>query len=157
MDISVEHINPFLNAAVNVFKDFLKSDLRKGHLSIKESPSPEYDVALIIGITGSYVGQVVYSMKRETANKVVELLNPDVPFKDLARCFEDTLGEVANIITGNAASLLQEGMKGIDITTPTLITGEAFELQLLQQTTIGINMYSPFGTLEINVAIKKTS
>ena len=158
MDISVDQINPFLNAAVKVFEDFLKCELRKGHLSVKESPSPEYDVALIIGITGDYVGQVVYSMKRATAEKIVEILNPDVPFKELANYFEDTLGEVANMITGNATIYLNKmiaGTANIDITTPSLITGDAFELQLLQQTTIGINMYSPFGTIEINVAIKR--
>ncbi len=152
--ISADYINPFLKAASKVFKDFMSCDLRRGHLTVKPCPSPEYDVALIIGVTGSMKGQVVYSMKTEMANKIVETLNPDIPPNEIGIHFEDTLGEVANMITGNATMMLAKQNCEMEITTPSLITGDAFQMQLLKQQTLGINMYSPFGTLEINVALK---
>ena len=59
------------------------------------------------------------------------------------------------MISGNAMSDFSK--KGINLTiaTPSVIVGAAFEMHLLDQTTLSADMMSPFGSMEINVAIKK--
>lgn len=44
--------------------------------------------------------------------------------------------------------------KTIDITTPTVVSGRDFTITMMKQTTLGINLYSPYGQLEMNVALK---
>ena len=68
--------------------------------------------------------------------------------------YKDIIGELANMITGNAMNLFASSGKNIEITTPTVVEGKDFTITMLKQTTLGINLYSPIGQLEMNVALK---
>lgn len=155
-DIDITLVNPFLGAAYDVFKQLFNCELRKGQISVKNHPSAKYEVAIIVGISGKrHTGVVVYSMKDYTAKKIVKSLDPDADLSVKNEVLSDALGELANMITGNAMSDFSK--KGVDltITTPSVIVGAAFEMHLLEQTTLSSDMISPFGILEVNVAIKQ--
>jgi len=154
MNINAEYVNPFLEAASAVFKSVMNVDLRRGKMIIKENPEPSHDVAIIIGITGSISGEVVYSMGYSMVTKIAEILAPGLNEEQLKNEYKDIVGELANMITGNAMNLFAYSGKQIDITTPTVINGKDFTITLVQQTTLGINLYSPMGQLEMNVALK---
>lgn len=154
-DIDVTMVNPFLASASEVFRQLFKCELTRGQISIRKDPSATNDVAIIIGITGaSHTGVVVFSMKTVTARKMVNMLDPSIA-GDRDKAFSDALGEVANIICGNAMAIFTAQNIELNITTPSVITGQAFEIHLLEQTTLCAEMHSPFGPIEINVAIKK--
>jgi len=153
--IDVTMVNPFLASASEVFKQMFDCDLVKGQVTIKKDPSASNDVAIIIGISGDiYTGVVVYSMKSYTAKKMVTFLDASIT-NEKAKEFSDALGEVANIVSGNAMAVFTAQGTRLNITTPSVIIGEAFEIHLLDQTTLSTELQSPFGMLEINVAIKK--
>jgi len=155
-DLNVNYINPFLEAAIHVFKQLFNFELKKDKISLKGSPSPELDVAIIIGITGHFVGVVVYCMKNYTAKKITStLLEEELQTMVTEENINDALGEIANMITGNATGLIKNKTKDLEITTPTVVTGDAFNLTLLKQTTVIIDMISPFGKIQINIALKK--
>lgn len=154
MNINAEFVNPFLEAASSVFKSILNVDLRRGKLVIKESPIPSMDVAIIIGITGGVTGEVVYSMGFNMVQKIAEILAPGLSEEQIKNEYKDIMGELANMITGNAMNLFANSGKAIDITTPTVVEGKNFTLTMVKQTTLGINLYSPMGQLELNIALK---
>ena len=154
MNINAEYVNPFLEAASAVFKQLMNVDLRRGKLILKEVPQPSHDVAIIIGITGAVTGQVVFSMSLEMVKKIAQILAPGISEKDIANEWKDIVGEVANMITGNAMNLFAYSGKRVEMTTPTVVEGERFTITLIKQTTLGITLYSPFGQLEMNVALK---
>ena len=68
--------------------------------------------------------------------------------------YKDIVGELANMITGNAMNLFSSSDKQINLTTPTVVEGSKVTISLLKQTTLGIILYSPLGQLEMNVALK---
>lgn len=154
MNINAEYVNPFLEAASAVFKSVMNVDLRRGKMIIKENPEPSHDVAIIIGITGAINGEVVYSMGYSMVTKIAEILAPGMTEEQIKSEYKDIVGELANMITGNAMNLFAYSGKSIDITTPTVVNGNDFTITLVQQTTLGINLYSPMGQLEMNVALK---
>jgi chemotaxis protein CheX len=154
MNINAEYVNPFLEAASAVFKSVLNIDLRRGKLIIKDHPQPSQDVAIIIGITGSINGEVVYSLAYPMVQKVASVLAPGLTPQQIDLEYKDIIGELANMITGNAMNLFAYSGKTIDITTPTVINGKDFTITFVKQTTLGINLYSPYGQLEMNVALK---
>ncbi len=154
MNINAEYVNPFLEAASAVFKSILNVDLRRGKLVIKESPVPAMDIAIIIGITGGVTGEVVYSMEFNTIKKIADILAPGLSEEQIKHEYKDIVGELANMITGNAMNLFASTGKQIDITTPTVIEGKSFTITMIKQTTLGINLYSPMGQLELNIALK---
>jgi len=154
MNINAEYVNPFLEAASAVFKSILGVDLRRGKLVIKDSPVPAMDIAIIIGITGGVTGEVVYSMEFNMVKKIADILAPGLSEEQIKGEYKDIIGELSNMITGNAMNLFASTGKQIDITTPTVVEGKDFTLTMIKQTTLGINLYSPMGQLEMNIALK---
>ena len=154
MSINAEYVNPFLEAAGVVFKSILGVDLRKGKLVIKESPTPSMDISIMIGITGDITGQVIYSMELHTVRKIADALAPGLSDEQLKHEYNDIIGELANMITGNAMNLFASNAKVIDITTPTVIEGKNLNINMLKQVTLGVNLYSPMGQIELNIALK---
>jgi len=154
MNINAEFVNPFLEAASAVFKSILNVDLRRGKLIIKESPIPSMDVAILIGITGSVTGEVVYSLGFNMVHKIAEILAPGLSADQIQSEYKDIIGELSNMITGNAMNLFATKGKTIEITTPTVLEGKDFTITMIKQTTLGINLYSPMGQLEMNIALK---
>ena len=154
MNINAEFVNPFLEAASVVFKSILDVDLRRGKLVIKESPIPSMDVAIIIGITGGVTGEVVYSMGYTMVKKIAQVLVKGLSEQQIDEEYKDIIGELANMITGNAMNLFASSGKRISMTTPTVVEGKDFTITLIKQTTLGINLYSPMGQLEMNIALK---
>lgn len=154
MNINAEYVNPFLEAASAVFKSILNVDLRRGKLVIKESPIPSMNVSIIIGITGGVTGEVVYSMEFNMVQKIASILAPGLSEGQLQSEYKDIIGELANMITGNAMNLFATTGKQIEITTPTVVEGKDVQITMIKQTTLGINLYSPMGQLEMNIALK---
>ncbi len=154
MNINAEYVNPFLEAASAVFKSILNVDLRRGKLIIKESPLPSLEVAIIIGITGGVTGEVIYSMSYNMVYKIADILAPGLSEEQIKQEYKDIVGELANMITGNAMNLFASTGKNIDMTTPTVVEGKDFTITMIKQTTLGINLYSPMGQLEMNIALK---
>ena len=154
MSINAEFVNPFLEAASAVFKSILDVDLRRGKLVIKESPIPSLDVSIIIGITGGVTGEVVYSMGFVMVEKIANILMPGLSEEQIKSEYKDIIGELANMITGNAMNLFASSGTSIEITTPTVVEGSNVKISMIKQTTLGINLYSPMGQLEMNIALK---
>ena len=154
MNINAEYVNPFLEAASSVFKTVVGVNLRRGKLSIKKYPEPAHDIAIIIGITGSLHGVVVYSMGESMVYKISDILVPGLSEEQIKIEYKDIIGELANMITGNAMILFSNVKKEVEVTTPTVIDGKDFTITPVEQTTLAINLYSPFGSLEMNVALK---
>lgn len=157
-DLDLTMVNPFLGATFEVFKQLFNVELSKSGISMKKAPSASHEVAIIVGITGTqHTGVMVLSIKKYTAVKMISILYPDTQISEKSEEFSDALGEIANIISGNAMGQFSKQGMPLNITTPSVIVGQAFEVHLLDQTTLSTELQSPFGVLEINVAIKKLS
>jgi len=153
MNLNAEYINPFLEAASIVFKTILNVDLRRGKLIIKPSPNPSMEIAIIIGITGGITGEIVYSMEFNMVKKIANVLMPGLTEAQVKAEYVDIMGEIANMITGNAMNLFSSTDKIIDITTPTVIDTKTESYSPQQRISLGIVLYSPMGQLELNVAL----
>jgi chemotaxis protein CheX len=152
--INAEFINPFLEAATGIFKSVLNADLRRGRVQIKEQTNPTHKVAIIIGITGDASGQVVFNMSEDAAIKIARHLSPQMSPSELRVEFPDIIGEIANMVVGNAMNLFTSKGTSLDMTPPSVITGQNISVKFIRQTTLGINLYSLFGPLEVNIALK---
>ena len=54
----VEYINPFVEAAFNVLREVLQSDVKRGELYLKSTSMPVMGVAAIVGLAGDVEGRV---------------------------------------------------------------------------------------------------
>lgn len=153
MQIKADFINPFLEAATIVFRDVLQTDMIRGKIAIKDTPTPSHEVAIVIGVVGSFSGEVVYSMNYDAAYKISRKLVPGLSDDDVKNEFKDILGEIANMTTGNAMNIFASAGQSVEITTPNIQDSKSTAIRFTKKPTLSINLYTKFGRVEVNVAI----
>jgi chemotaxis protein CheX len=119
MDAS--YITPFIASIQNVFSTMLQLPVTIGSPSIKNAPAPSYDVSGIIGMSGDVAGSVVLSFPQKTALRLVALftgteMKPDNPD------FPDAVGELTNMVSGNAKGMFS-GKRKVTISCPSVVIG----------------------------------
>jgi chemotaxis protein CheX len=117
LDLSL--ILPFVNSTINVCTTMLnlKPEISKPHL--KEDAHTTYDVSGVIGFSGEIVGSMVVSFQQETARLLVNAL-AGMKVEPNSADFIDAIGELANMIAGNAKKDL--GLLA-NIAVPSVIIG----------------------------------
>lgn len=156
MKVNAKHVNPFIEAAMKVVKQITGIEVRRGHLSYKAKMEPSHGVSIIIGIYGFLVGQVVYSMQTALADRLVERLLVGKSPQEQKILFIDTLGELANMITGNATGLLnQRKDNALHITTPVIATGENLSINLVPKPALVLGLITQYGPIEISIAVEE--
>lgn len=152
----VEYINPFVEAAFNVLKEVLNSDVRRGELYLKSTSMPVMGVAAIVGLAGDVEGRVLFDMDKPSALKIASVMNgEELPnFDDLVKA---TITELANMITAQAVTKLHDLGFKFDLTPPAIFTGENMEVSDADVEALIVPMETPQGKIEINVAIRERS
>ena len=149
-------VNPFISNAIGVIEHLAKIQFKKTDIVIKEDATPSNEISVIIGITGFIEGQVVYSLKEHTAERIAQAVKPNEQVKVDADFIESSIAEISNIITGRATIELSGKDKILYITPPSIIMGKDYSIKFLKSKTISVSLGSRFGTLEVNIAIKES-
>ncbi len=156
MKVNAKHVNPFIDAAMKVVQQVAGIEVRRGHLSYKARVEPSYGVSIIVGMYGFLVGQVVYSLDANLAHRMVDKMLAGKSPEEKKILFLDTLGEVANMITGNATALLsQTKTEALNITTPAVAAGDNLTITLLPKPALILGLYTQYGPIEISVAVEE--
>ena len=112
-------IMPFAAATINVFTKMMKIKPVVAAPRLKTDSGATYDVSGIIGFSGDIVGSVVVSFQMQTAKKLVEALT-GAEIDPTSPDFVDAIGELTNMIAGNAKKDLEVVA---NISIPTIIIG----------------------------------
>ncbi|EQA36188.1 CheC-like family protein [Leptospira inadai serovar Lyme str. 10] len=153
MQIRAELVNPFLEAATIVFRDVLKTDLIRGKIGVKDSPETTLELAIIIGVLGTFTGEVVYGLNYDAAYKIASKLMPGMSEQDIKNEYKDILGEIANMTTGNAMNIFATAGQSIEITAPNIVDSKNETIKIPKKQALAINLFSKFGKLEVNVSL----
>lgn len=123
-----KYIQPFVDVCVNVFREFIGAELEteRPHF-IDKSDIHEWDVSAVIGLTGEARGAVVISMKANLACKLTGMLT-GAEHTAMDDEVIDAIGEIINIIAGNAKRGLEESFKLV-ISLPTIVRGTNHAIQ----------------------------
>lgn len=151
--MKVEYLNAFVQAACEVLEELTGLKLEKDKVHLNPYPIPSFELSMIIGITGFIRGQVVYSMSSHTAESIVRKWLKDLPEEKVMKMLKSGIAEIANVITGRSTSLLQRKKKILNVTPPSIITGDKFKIEFLKLRTIVVSMKSEIGDIEISLAL----
>ena len=150
--MKVKYINPFLNASVNLFKDYLGFKLQNGKPYVLTDPQNLSEVSGLIGLAGETVGAVVLSFSRETAFAIVSKMEGRT-YNALGTEVIDGVGELINIIAGNAKRELLEFR--IEISLPGVITGTTYRIHWPEGIpVVCIPFESEVGPFSVNVSLR---
>jgi chemotaxis protein CheX len=151
--MKAKYVNPFLNASVGLFKDFLKIKLTYEQPYINKDPQKLYEVSAIIGLAGETTGAVVLSFTRETAIEIFSIFS-GIKSDALTKEVIDGVGELVNIVAGNAKKGL-ENLR-IEISLPGVIVGNNYNINWPKGVpVITIPFSSDVGNFSVNVSMKE--
>jgi chemotaxis protein CheX len=123
------YIQPFIDVSVKVFNELIGCDLNaeRPYFSDPAAASLEWDISAVIGLTGEARGAVVISMKKELVIKLTDILT-GTAHTTLDSEAVDAIGEIVNIIAGNAKQGLESAFRLV-ISLPTIIEGKEHSIK----------------------------
>lgn len=126
---------------------------RKEHVS-KEILNSQ-GIAVVVGIIGKYSGRLILDMSVDTATK----LSKKMLKKDCIKSHEivAVIGEFANIVSGNACSMLNRKNKvfGLRISPPSVFYGKSLNISSATFETSSIIADTKFGEIFLNVGFSR--
>ncbi len=152
--MKVQYINPFVSACFSVCEIALGMKPEKGTLSMRPKIFATQQCNVIMGVTGGIEGQILYGMSLITADRIASQMlgQPVLTFDNLAA---SAIGELGNMITGNAMSLLAEAGITCDITPPSIVRGSNVKMTTLNVPALVVPICLPIGEIELTVSLQE--
>lgn len=138
----VEIAKPFVKATVEILSTMANMEAKAGKPYVKKSHVAKGDVSAIVGVTGDKTGTIAVSFSRSCAIALVKgMLGDDI--QDILQDTQDAVGEVTNMVSGQARAHLAEMGFSLQGSTPTVIVGDNHLIRHISaQPVVAI----PFGT-----------
>lgn len=153
--MKAEYINPFIEASMNIFKTLLSAETTVGQIYLKNSPYTASDMIIMIGVVGDMKGQVTFEITMDTAKKIISVMMGGVTVDEIDQMGQSAIGELGNMIMGNASTVFSKNNLNIDITPPTVLTGENINISN-KVTTIGVPIIiDKYGVINLNITAEK--
>ena len=121
--MDVKMINPFLAAAMHVLKTMAQVDAKPGKPFLKKDDVAIGDVSAIIGITGAAQRSMALIFTEQCIKDIASNLL-GVPFTELNHEVRDAVGELTNVICGDARRRLAEDGFVLQAGIPTIVSGK---------------------------------
>ncbi|MBU5592764.1 response regulator [Clostridium sp. MSJ-4] len=112
-------------------------------------------ISVVVGIIGNYSGRMILDLSQETAHNMAKVMLRREP-----KSLEETLniiGEVANIISGNACSMINRKNKvfGLRVAPPTIFYGKCLNISQAMIEGLAVEIDTDFGQVYINIGFKR--
>ena len=146
---NAEIARPFVKATLEILNTMAGLSATAGKPYIKKDNIAQGDVSAIVGVTGDRTGTISVSFTRPCAIALVKgMLGDDI--HDVLQDTQDAVGEVTNMVSGQARA----GLKIMGITlqgsTPTVIVGDGHTIRHISHSPVmAIPFTSEFGEFTV--------
>jgi chemotaxis protein CheX len=150
--MDVAYVNPFITSTIETFSKMLNCDVRPGKVTLKSDKVNTFDISGIIGLSGEAQGSICLSFPKLMALKVVSaLLGTDI--KIIGPEVTDGIGEIANIVAGNAKQHFADF--NLSISLPKVIVGKDHRIASLRGIpALIVPFTSSLGDFAIEISLK---
>ncbi|HML36289.1 MAG TPA: chemotaxis protein CheX [Bacillota bacterium] len=149
-----ELLVPFTNATCQTLKMLLDVDALAESADCAGVCSDEAGrISVAIGLTGDISGEALYRFRADTSLEIVKIMS-GMEFTEIDEFVTSALGEIANIISGNAATDLTNSDITCDILPPRIFEGG--ELPSHDETTyvFSTKINTPIGEVEVSLRVQ---
>jgi len=116
-------INPFIEATLHVLETMASTRAEAGEPYLKKDQVARGDVSGVIGMTGEIRGTISISFSEASILPIVSnMLGEEM--KEMNEEIKDAVGEVTNMISGQARKRLDEQGRSLKAAIPTVIMGK---------------------------------
>ncbi|MGA2081180.1 MAG: chemotaxis protein CheX [Holophaga sp.] len=153
--MNVAFINPFIESTLRSLDMMAGIQAEKAGLELKEDLITTYDVSAIIGLTGETSGSIIISMPQQLACRIASnMLMEEIA--TINKNVEDAIGEIGNIVVGDARRALIQDGHSLNISIPTVVIGAGHKISRSGDVPcIAIPFTTQFGQFEVNVGLRE--
>jgi len=152
--MKVEYINPFIEATLKSMEMMAQIASTRSNLALKQDLITTYDISSIVSLNGEIEGSIILSMPKSLACKLASnMLMEEI--SELDESVQDAIGEMGNIIVGDARRTLRAMNFDVNISLPNIVLGQGHKIARKQTVPcIAIPFHTEFGDFEVNVGLK---
>ncbi len=147
-----DYIDPFVTTTIRVLDSTIRGTVRRGDVVMLQGERMKGDVAVQVRVSGDAEGDIILSMETATALKLCTSLFGG-EFSAMTPQSEDALMELANMITGNAVSVLNDQGFDFTVSPPSVITKTAPGPARSNRETMQIPLFSDCGEMTMSVLL----
>ena len=155
--MDVKLINPFLNATLTVLETMAFIKAKPGKPYLKKDTIAQGDVSGVVGLTGAANGTVSVTFDEACILNIVSSMFGE-EMKELNRDISDAVGELTNMISGQARQQIEKIGKILHGAIPTVITGKNHKLiSMTKGPKIAIPFKTDAGSFIVEVCLEEKS
>ncbi|MDY6904651.1 MAG: chemotaxis protein CheX [Thermodesulfobacteriota bacterium] len=154
MDVTL--INPFINATLKVLEMMAFVKATHGRPFLKKDNKLIGDVTGVIGITGEATGTLSISFDETAILSIISSMFGEA-MTEVNQEAADAVGEITNMVSGQARKELEEAGKYLQAAIPSVVTGKNHTLiQIVEGPKIAIpfDLLDNKGSFTIEVCLK---
>ena len=154
--MDAEIINPFLIAAAKVIETMASIKVTPQKPRLKEGNQTWGIVSGVIGLVGTTMsGNLIVSFDEPSILAIVSAMLME-KYERISPEVVDAVGEITNMISGNAKALLNEKGHCFEMATPIMLVGKGIEItQLSKEPVICLPFTTPDGEFVAETCIRK--
>ncbi len=150
--MKAEYLKPFIESITEVFESMLGSPVKVERIGIPDKSSEKPEIIGLIGLSGSAQGIVAVKLPENTALALISRM-VGADFNSIDSSVIDGVGELVNIIAGNAKAKFTGHMMSLSL--PTVVRGSIYKLKSLEDFIwIAVFFESEFGKFSMEVSFK---
>lgn len=147
-------INPFIDSFEAIMPQLSFENVRRGDLQTIDQIVRFTGVMIVVGIVGALKGNAVYCLSEADAKAIASTMMMGMPVDELDDMSKSALSELANMLTATAATGFSEIGLPIDISTPTLLSGENISVQMSANQALSVRLFANDMPIDINIAFE---
>ena len=133
--MDVRYINPFVEGTINVLQTMAFIPSKPGKPFIKKTPAATGDITGIIGLAGDKEGSLSITFTFSCIKAILEKMLGEV-HDELNEDVTDAVGEITNMICGDARNKLEAQNINLTAGIPTIITGQGHTISHITKSAI---------------------
>ena len=152
--MDARYSNVFIDAWSKVLESFSTKQIKSTDITLPKSHSNNYDIFASIGIIGDVDGHVYMTMDAETGKILTSEMLGGMEIADVDEMVISAVGEICNMVMGNACTSMSLLNASVDITPPTVLTRQEMP-QLAINSAYNISVVlEDLDAIDFNVAVK---
>lgn len=149
-----EYINSFYKATQDVFQLMLDLEVKKNDIKVVEDMVSSKDANAILGVTGDLQGSILFSFTKEMTLEMVNIMS-GMSMSEIDNFVSSALGEVANIIGGNAITILSSYNYICDIVPPQIFIGQYKSISMANKKALQLTLATDIGEFDISIFLSE--
>lgn len=152
--MDVKLLNPFIQAAVEVLKAEVGTDVSREDLSLHTSALTSDDITVLINLIGDVYGVVMYGMPTSTGMNLVSKIMGQ-KFDELNSLAQSGVAELGNVISGQATIRFSEAGFKSNISPPMILNGKGMTISTLDFPRVVVPLLTQYGRFTVHLALRE--